>query len=92
MKLALRNYMRVRDASFAIGEKQPKAAAFMFTVNQVVEVTGFSANTVRKYLSEMVSDGVIREIVVSKSVTIYKFEKSYLMGITGDRLSTYQGR
>jgi len=88
MRLENRNYMWVRDTAYSIGERQPKAASFMFTPNQVMEQLGFSRNTVNKYLSRMEEDGVIAKIVVSPKVTIYRFCKSYLMGVTGDRLST----
>jgi len=88
MKLELRNYMRVRDAAYSIGEEKEGFAAFIFTPRQVMEKTGFTRNTVEKYLSLMETDQVITKIVVSPRVTIYRFCKSYLMGITGDRLSS----
>jgi hypothetical protein len=91
MRLVDRNYMYVRDAAYAVGEGKPSLAAFMFTPREIQEVLGFSRNTVQKYLSMMIEDGVIRQIVVSRRITVYKFNRSYLEGITGDRLSS-EGR
>lgn len=92
MKLVDRNYMWVRDAAYSIGEGKKGLASFMFTPNEIVSQLGLSRNTVVKYLKMMEGDGVVSEIVVHKKLSVYRFCKSYLMGITGDRLSSGGGR
>lgn len=91
MKLVERNYIRVRDAAVSVGEVKEGLVAFCFTIAEIKKVTGFSHNTIKKYLSMMIEDKILRELVVSDSVTIYKFCKPYLVGIIGDRASTGKG-
>jgi len=81
--------MWVRDAAYSIGEGKKGIALFCFSITEVMKKLGFSRNTVKKYLSQMIEDGVIKQIVITDDLTVYRFEKSYLDGATGDRLSAW---
>lgn len=86
MKLAYRNYIRVRDTATAVGEVQPPIAKGWFTPQMVKEKTDMAINTVKKYLSQMEEDGVIEKIVGSKTLTVYRFSEVYNMGFLADRV------
>lgn len=91
MKLVLRNYMRVRDAATVVGEGAPSPMHMCFTPQMVQKESGFTLNTVKRYLSEMEEDGVITKIVAAKTLTVYRFCDTYLAGLSGDRVMSYRG-
>lgn len=72
-----RNYTWVKDHAFAIGAKKAGLAAHCFTVGEIQTALGFSRNTVKKYIDQMIENGIAREIVFSPSITIYRFNRQY---------------
>lgn len=92
MKATIRNYMWVRDAASAIAYEKKGLAKYCFTVGEVVQQLGFSRNTVQKYIDQMEEDKSIKKMIVSKSLTAYRFTEDYRAGLIADRVNTYQGR
>lgn len=72
-----RNYMWVRDHAYDIAFHKSGIARGFFTVGEVVEVLGFSRNTVKKYVARMIDEGVATDAVISKSLTAYRFTNEY---------------
>lgn len=83
MSAAERNFTWVRDHAYDIGSRKSGLASHCFTVGEVVEALGFSRNTVKKYVKMMLDSGLIREVVLTKKITIYRFNKSYIENVTG---------
>lgn len=73
-----RNRMWIEDHAWAIGLRKSGMAKYCFTVGEVKEALGFSKNTVKKYIAILIAEGIVREVVFSKSITIYKFSKHYI--------------
>ena len=96
MKALERNEMWVRDCAWDIGVLKTGLAQYCFTIGEVKEAMGFAHNTVKKHLGALIERGVVREVVISKSVTIYKFSKRFIEARTSQMAlpgidSTYQG-
>lgn len=78
MNVAQRNGAWVCNHAWDIGARKSGLAAYCFTVGEVVAALGFSRNTVKKYIDLMIEEGHVREVVISPSITIYKFTKEYV--------------
>lgn len=87
MSAVERNFMWVRDHAFDIGARKNGLALHCFSVGEVVEVLGFSRNTVKKYVQMMVDSGIVREVVLTKRVTIYRFNRAYVESMTSGAAS-----
>lgn len=79
MTATQRNQLWVLNHAWDIGARKSGLAKHCFTVGEVVEALGFSRNTVKKYVALLEEADVIREVVLSKSITIYKFRKEYIV-------------
>lgn len=68
----LRNMSWVYDHAMAIGGQKTGLAYGMFTIGEVVTALGFSKNTVKSHVKALVELGHVREVVLTKKLTVYK--------------------